>query len=73
MWPTWSTLPAGWTYVLRVTLAAVVLFVSACAALGHSSSNRSSMPSDGGYAGMADSGNGNGGIWDVTSSSAGRL
>jgi Magnesium chelatase, subunit ChlI len=38
MWPTWNTLPAGWTYVMRVALVAVVLFVAAYTGPGHSSS-----------------------------------
>jgi hypothetical protein len=61
MWPTWGTLPTGWNRVMRVVLVAVVLWVSACTTPGGSSSNPSAMPADGGYAGTADSGNGDGG------------
>jgi uncharacterized protein YbdZ (MbtH family) len=69
MWPTWKALPAGWTYVMRVVLVSTALCVSACSAPGHSISNPSGMPSEGGYAGPKDPGNGNGnGYWDVTTS-----
>jgi hypothetical protein len=61
MWPTWNTLPAGWPYVMRIVLVAVVLCVSACTTLGHSSSNPSTHSSEAGHAGPKLSGNGNGG------------
>jgi hypothetical protein len=61
MWRTWNTLPAGWTYVMRVTLVAVVLFVAACTGPGHSSSVPSAHSPEGGLAGPLTSGNGDGG------------
>jgi len=61
MWPTWNTLPTGWTHAMRVGLVFMVLCMSACTALSHSSSNPSGMPSEGGYAGPKDSGNGGNG------------
>jgi hypothetical protein len=58
---TWNPLRTWRTHVIRVVLIAAVSCVSACTTLGHSSSNPSAMPSDGGYAGTSDSGNGDGG------------
>jgi hypothetical protein len=60
MQPTWNTLPVGWTYMMRVVLVSIALFVSACTAPGHSISNPSGIPSEGGYAGPKGSGNGDG-------------
>jgi hypothetical protein len=61
MWPTWNTLPTGWTHAMRVVLVFMVLCMSACTALSHSNSNPSGIPSEGGNAGPKDSGNsGNG-------------
>ena len=61
MWPTWNTLPTGWTHAMRVVLGFMALGMSACTALSHSSSNPSGMPSEGGYAGPKDSGTGGNG------------
>jgi hypothetical protein len=60
MWPTWKTLPARWNQVMRVVLVAVVLFVSACAAPGRSTSTPGGFGSEAEYAGPKDSGNGGG-------------
>jgi hypothetical protein len=62
MWPTWNTLPAGWTHAMRVVLVFVALCMSACTALSHSSSNPSDMPSDRGYVGPMIQGDGDGGM-----------
>jgi hypothetical protein len=61
MWPTWNTLPAEWTHVIRVVLVSVVLCVSACTGPTHSSSPRSEMPSEGEYGRSKTSGNGGNG------------
>jgi hypothetical protein len=61
MWPTWNTLLAAWTYVMRVVLVAVVLFGAACTGPAHSSSAPSAHSAEGGHGGPKLSGNGNGG------------
>ena len=61
MWPTWNTLPAGWTHVIRVLLVAAALCLSACTAHRQSISNPSGTPAEGEYAGPKDTGSGNGG------------
>jgi hypothetical protein len=61
MRPTLNTLPAWWNRVMRVALVFMVLLVSACTGPGHSSSNPTGMPPEGGYAGPKDSSNGGGG------------
>jgi hypothetical protein len=49
-----------WTYVMRGVLILGFLFVQACTGLGHSSSNPSGMPTEGGYAGPKDASDGGG-------------
>jgi hypothetical protein len=61
VWPTGHTIPTGWTHAMRVGLVCMVLCLSACTALSHSSSNPSGMRSEGDYAGPKDSGNGGNG------------
>jgi hypothetical protein len=61
MWPTWNTLAAGWTDVMRVVLVAVVVFVAACTGRAHSSSAPSGHAPEGGRAGPLTSGDGDGG------------
>jgi hypothetical protein len=60
MRPIWNALPVGWTYMMRVVLVSIALFVSACTAPGHPISNPSGIPSEGGYAEPKGSGNGDG-------------
>jgi hypothetical protein len=60
MRPSWNTLPLGWTYMMRVVLVSIALFVSACTAPGHPISNPSDILSEGGYAGPKGSGNSHG-------------
>jgi hypothetical protein len=48
MRPTWISLPAGWTHVMRVVLVAVVLCMSACTTPGGSRSTPSGQPPEGG-------------------------
>ena len=61
MWPTLNTVPVWWNRVMWVALLFMVLLVSACTAPGHSGTNPTGMPPEGGYAGPKDSGNGGGG------------
>jgi hypothetical protein len=61
MWPTWNTIPIGWTHAIRVGLVCMVLCMSACTALSDSSSNPSGMPSEGESAGLKGSGTGGNG------------
>jgi hypothetical protein len=61
MWPTWNTLPPAWTYVMRVVLIAVVLFVAACTGPAHSNSAPSAHSPERGHAGPMLSGDGDDG------------
>jgi hypothetical protein len=60
MRPIWNTFPVGWTAKIWLALVSIVFCVSACTAPGHSLSNPAEMPSDGGYAGTENTGNGGG-------------
>jgi hypothetical protein len=60
MWPIWNTVPTRWPHVIRVTVVAVALCVSACTGPGHSTPTPSANPSEGGYAEPKSQGNGGG-------------
>jgi hypothetical protein len=62
MCPTLNTVPAWWNRVMRVALVLMVLWVSACTALSHSSANPSDMTSDRGYVGPMIQADGDGGM-----------
>jgi hypothetical protein len=57
MWPTWNTLPVGWTDVMLVVLVSVAACVSACTTPGLIGLNPSAPFPDGGYTGPAVQGN----------------
>jgi hypothetical protein len=61
MSPTANTLPAGWTYLMRVMMVSLALLVSVCTAPGHSSSTPSAHSPEGGRAGPMIQGDGDGG------------
>jgi hypothetical protein len=60
MWPIWNTVSTRRHDIIRVTVVAVALCLSACTGPGYSNPTPSANPSDGGYAGPKTSGNGNG-------------
>jgi hypothetical protein len=58
---TWNAKPSAWIQAMRVVLASMALFVSACTTPGHSNSSPAAIPAEGGQAGTVGSGNGDGG------------
>jgi hypothetical protein len=61
MWPTWTLLPARWTYAMRVMVVSLALSVSACAAPGYPLPNSPAHSADEGPARPLTSGDGDGG------------
>jgi hypothetical protein len=56
------TVPAWWSYVIRVVFVGLLVCVSACAAPDHSLSTPSAHSGGGGVVGPMTSGDGNGGM-----------